>query len=55
LVGKRVQVETGTGHRTAGVVERVVETRFGLLAHLQGNDDQAWKVTDCTPVDATDR
>lgn len=50
LVGKRVQVETGTGHRTAGVVERVVETRFGLLAHLQGNDDQAWRVQDCTPI-----
>jgi hypothetical protein len=50
LVGKRVKVRTRTSHETEGVVERVVQTRFGPLAHLEGGGDTAWLVSDCTPV-----
>jgi hypothetical protein len=50
LVGKRVRVSTRKGHEEEGVVERVVSTRFGLLAHLEGGGDTARAVRDCTPL-----
>jgi hypothetical protein len=52
LVGRRVVVRTRAGGRGEGVVERVVSTRFGLLAILDGDATQAWRVDDCTPIKA---
>jgi len=51
LCGRRVRVVTGAGFQTDGVVERVVSTRFGLLAHLEGEPRVAWALNDCTPVE----
>jgi hypothetical protein len=50
LVGKRIQVNTRTGCMAEGVVERVVSSRFGLLACLEGENGRAWAVNQCTPV-----
>jgi hypothetical protein len=50
LVGAYVEVCTGAGRQVAGKVERVVPSRFGPLVHLEGNDDSAWKLEDCTPI-----
>jgi hypothetical protein len=50
LVGKRVQVRTCTGYETSGMVERVVTSRFGLVAFLDGSNTQGWLLEDCTPT-----
>lgn len=50
LVGKTVVVNTGKGPDVHGRVERVVGSRFGPLAILEGQPDVAWAVKDCKEV-----
>ena len=47
LCGKKVKVRTSAGFTTEGVVERVVGTRWGPLAHLDNSGDTAYHVSDC--------
>lgn len=51
LYGTMVRVVTHKGQlQKTGVVERVVQSRFGMLAILQGKDETGWRVQDCKPV-----
>ena len=51
LVGKHVAVTVKGKVHVEGVVERVVSTRFGLLAIITGEDPlKAWAVKDCSPT-----
>jgi len=47
LCGKNVNVVTHAGSQATGIVERVVTTRFGPLAILEGIDETAWAISDC--------
>lgn len=49
LVGQQVTVSTKGMVRIQGVVERVVSSRFGLLAIIAGHEGKAWAVKDCIP------
>ena len=50
LVGQDVKVSTRAGARIEGIVERIVTSRFGLLAIIAGDQEgRAWAVSDCTP------
>jgi hypothetical protein len=49
LVGKYVKVVIGGSVKHDGIVERVVSTRFGLLAHFE-DTEAAWRVTDCVVI-----
>ena len=53
LCGKRVRTSTTPPGKNEGVVERVVESRFGLLAILEGRDsgDVAYAVADLEVVE----
>ena len=52
LCGKLVRVTTHTGYITQMMVERVVSTRFGLLACPPGDPNQtAYLITDCTVIE----
>jgi hypothetical protein len=47
LCGRLVAVVTAGRERARGVVERVVPSRFGPLALLQGGPATAWPVAAC--------
>ncbi len=50
LCGKRVRVKSDD-HEFEDVVERVVMSRFGELAILEGQPHtKAWSVRSCTPI-----
>jgi hypothetical protein len=49
LVGKRVQVNTGK-FQTEGVVQRVVNSRFGQLAKLEDNTETFYAVAHCKEI-----
>lgn len=50
LCGKRVRVETHAGVQGEGVVERVVNSRFGQLASVPDISTEVWwRVQDCKP------
>jgi len=55
MVGKRVRVETHAGVQGEGIVERVMGSRFGQLAHVEGVGEPdkfvAWRITDCKEVE----
>ena len=51
LVGKTVRVVTKGQERIRGRVERVVGSRFGKLAHIEGDDKNFWSVSDCQVTD----
>lgn len=51
LVGKTVRVRLDRTGTLTGVVTRVVQTRFGALAHLD-DGTTAYAVADCTVVPA---
>lgn len=52
LCGKTVRVETHTGFQGTGVVERVVNSRFGQLAHVPTVSAETWwSVGDCEGID----
>ena len=44
LVGVRVRLRTGA---LTGTVTRVVSSRFGQLAEIDGNSETFYRVTDC--------
>ena len=50
LVGKQVEVKTHTGFTTRGRVTRVVQCRYGTLAHLDNSGTTAYLVSDCKQV-----
>ena len=55
LCGKRVRVDTNAVFQGAGVVERVVErvvkSRFGLLASVPDiSTETFWRVQDCREI-----
>jgi hypothetical protein len=52
LVGKRVHIRTHSGFEIDGTVERVVNTRFGLLCHIDSGDpNTAWSIHDATVIE----
>ena len=53
LVGRHVSIAPQGKTLASGVVERVVSTRFGLLAILTGDKEgRAWAVGDCKPTES---
>ena len=51
LVGKHVTVQIGVKKMAEGIVERVVDTRFGKLAGIIGDKSGTfWSIKDCKTV-----
>lgn len=51
LCGKMVRVKTCAGDQGSGVVERVVSSRFGMLANIPSiSTEDWWRVQDCHEV-----
>jgi len=52
IVGHKVRITTHVGEVACGVVERVVQTRFGTLVHLDNGDpNTAWSINNAKIID----